>query len=158
MSRIVLNAIAEERATLERIVPTPTPPFGYGRDLSCTTDVTPTWEEVDPFSERAIWEASLRRITTERGELPDGGDPEDLEYGRDVRRLLHRGLTPAQIRDEAGQLQAELTKDDRVESASVTLRQLSLKELHVEISITPVGADRSFTKTLAVTPEVVREL
>lgn len=158
MSTVVLEGIAEESSDLERIVPTPVEPFGYGRDLSCTSDITETLDEVDEFSNQALWEASVRRLTCDRGELPDGGDPEDLEYGRSVVRLLHRGLTPAQIRDEAGQIQQEVTKDDRIAAASVVLTQRSLGEIHIALTLTPVGSRESFTRTLAVTPEGVEEL
>lgn len=158
MSEIVLRGFVEESDGLTQIVPPPAGPLGYGRDLSCVRDVTETADEVDEFSVVAIWEAALRRITTDRGSLPDGGDPEDGEYGWSVYRLLHRGLTPAEIRDAAGQLQSEISKDDRVRVVSVSLAQLSSQELRVEISIEPMPPLAPFSRTVAVTPDTVREL
>lgn len=158
VSQIVLDAIAEELAQLERIVPVPAGPLGYGRDLSCVWDIDPMLREVDPFSVAAVWEASLRRITTDRGELPYGGDPEDLEYGWSVFRLLNRGLTPDDIRDAAGELQAELSKDDRVSSVSVALTQERTDRLRIEIAITPHSPLSPFARTIAVTPDGVEEL
>lgn len=158
MSEIVLSAIQDEIATLSRIVDVPSGPLGYGKELACVTDITETLDEVDPFSEQGIWEAAIRRITTNRGELPDGGDPEDREYGRNVRRLLHRGLTPAEIRDEAGQLQAEIAKDDRVAAVEVTLAQESRSSIRLQITITPHPPGLPFSRIVVVTPETLEEL
>lgn len=158
MSQLVLDAIAEEIASLVRLVPTPTAPLGYGRDLSCTRDLTETLDEVDPFSIQAIQEAAIRRLKTRRGELPDGGLPEDLEYGWSVLSLLSRGLTPAEVRDAAGEIQSELTKDDRVASATVTLVQKSLKELSISIEIVPEDPNLGkFDFVLVATPDGLQE-
>src|SRR5690606_36501053 len=152
MSSVVFEAIKAAQAKLERMVPTPLEPLGYGSELSCVDDIDELASEVDPFSEQALFEALMRRWTTERGSHADGGDPEDLEYGFNLRRLLHRPMTPAEIRDSAGQLQSEATKDDRVISCSVELVQVSLKEHRITAHITPADPSLGpFSRTVAVT-------
>jgi hypothetical protein len=154
MSSVVFGVIEAEYAKLVQVVPTPTGPLGYGRDLSCVTDITERLDEVDEASPQGIIEALVRRLSTPRGEYPDGGDPEDLEYGWSVFALLSRGLTVAEIRDAAGEIQVECTKDDRVESVSVVLTQVSLKELRIEVAVTPaIPGLVPFSFTAVVTPE-----
>lgn len=147
MSTIVLDAIAEFTAALTREVRTPVEPLGYGTDLACTDELTPTCDEVDPFSVRAIGEALYRRITTARGTLPD-----DLDYGLDVRGFLNRGTTAGDLAQMAGQLRGELQKDDRVDRVSVQVTAPALDTLSVTILVTPVDPTIArFTLTLAVT-------
>lgn len=132
MSQIVLDAIAADLAELTRIVPVPTGPLGYGRDLSCVDDVTEALDEVDPFSPAAIGEALLRRLTTPRGGLSD-----DADYGLDVRSCCNRGVPASELRELAGQIRSEATKDDRVEDASVTVTLPSLNAMSIRILVTP---------------------
>jgi hypothetical protein len=147
VSDIVRDYIKAEIAALTRQVPTPVEPFGYGVDLSCVEDLTETMAEVDPFSTRALAEAIYRRLSTPRGALPDDG-----VYGLDLRSYLNRGTTAAELRDLASQVRAEITKDDRVSSADVTVTVPSSSELNVRIRITPEDPELGpFDLTLAVT-------
>lgn len=123
---IVHETFALELAKLQRLVPTPTGSLGFGTDLSCTTDLTETMEEVDPNSTRGIGEAALRRLTTPRGELQD-----DLEYGIDVRSFLNRGTSAGDIQGLQGLVRQELLKDDRVLGAVVLITYAS-KTLSVD--------------------------
>jgi hypothetical protein len=158
MSQVVRDVIEAEFAQLVQIVPTPQAPLLYGRDLSCVMDVTDRLDEVDENSVQGITESTIRRLSTRRGEYPDGGLPEDGEYGWSVLSLVSKGLTSADIRDAAGEIQQEVTKDDRIESASVTLTQVSLKELRILITITPaIPGLAPFDLNLVATPTGLQE-
>lgn len=143
---IVHDTIAQQVAELEQLVPTPVPPFAYGVDLSCVEDCNATFDEVDPRSQRAIGEATVRRLSTARGTMPD-----DPDYGLDLRAFMNRGTSLQQIADLAGAVRNEITKDDRIESATVTA-SFEGTELRVKLTITPVDPDTGvFRLTLAVT-------
>lgn len=133
---IVHDSIAAQIAELVRLVPTPAAPFGYGRDLSCREDITPTHDEVDPFSQEAITDATIRRLSTARGSLVE----DDPDYGLDLRGMLNRGVRTREIDELAGAVRNEVTKDDRVESATVSVGfpSTDLRTLRVQITITPV--------------------
>jgi hypothetical protein len=148
---IVHDTIAVELAKLQRIVPVPTEPFGYGKDLDCVTDLTDNWDEVDPFTVRAIGQAIVRRLTTRRGQLRD-----DPDYGHDIRQYLHGAQTASDILDAQGETLSEITKDDRVDDAVVTVAIEAGRSMRVTINITPVDARLGpFTLTLAVTSGAV---
>lgn len=143
---IVHDSIAEQIAELEQLVPTPAAPFGFGVDLSCVEDCNATFDEVDPFSQRAIGEATVRRLTTARGLLDD-----DPDYGLDLRAYMNRGTSLQEIADLAGAVRNEVTKDDRIESATVTATYEGTT-LRVKVTITPVDPNTGiFSLTLAVT-------
>lgn len=147
MSQLVLDSIAADTAELTRLVPVPTGSLGYGTDLSCVEDLTEDLAEVDPFSPLAIGEALLRRLSTPRGQLPD-----DPEYGLDLRGYCNRGVPTGEIREVAGQVRSEVTKDDRVEDVSVVVTVPSLKTMSVRIDVTPADPLLDpFTLTFAVT-------
>lgn len=161
MSQIVNDAIARELAALglERVVPNTqiargttgpggvVPDLGFGRDLSCVGDVTPSLAEVEPYSPIGIGEATIRRLTTPRGTLPD-----DPDYGFDVRAYCNRGVSRQDLRDLGGLARAEATKDDRIEDVTVTLTEPARGELVVYVRITPANpAVESFALTFRVT-------
>ncbi|AKF06084.1 GPW/gp25 family protein [Sandaracinus amylolyticus] len=148
MSDLVRDAIAAELALLERELPTPAAPFGYGADLSCASDLTPTMESVDPFSTRAIAEAAARRLDTPRGSLVD-----DPDYGLDLRSYLNRGTTAADINTLADRVRTEVAKDDRIARVRVVVTpSADGSELRVALQIQPVDANAGpFSLTLAVT-------
>lgn len=144
---ILLDAIAAETATLVRLVPTPVEPFGYGRDLSCVSDLTETMDEVDPFSAVGIAQALARRFQTARGSLPD-----DADYGLDLRAFLNRATDADEIRDLSGQAKLEAMKDDRVARVEVSVTMLADSSLNVGIYIEPADPNvEPFDLTLAVT-------
>jgi len=147
MSKTVLDAIDRELALLKREVQTPTEPFGYGVDLSCVSDVTPELAEVDPYSPIGIAEAVIRRLTTPRGKLFD-----DPDYGLDLRAFCNRGTTHDELRDLGGRCRSEITKDDRIEEALVTVTTPTRSALDVRVRITPaVPGLEPFSLTFAVT-------
>jgi hypothetical protein len=144
---VVSDFIDAEVALLAREVVSPVAPFFYGVDLSCVEDVTDDLAEVDPNSVTALGEALLRRLTTPRGTLPD-----DRNYGIDVRSFCNLGMSTQDIRDLASKIRSEVTKDDRVDDAAVTIGNPVTSDLSIAVQVTPV--DRAlgvFTLTLAVT-------
>lgn len=115
MNAVVADAIAEELALLTREVATPVAPFGYGADISCTTDLEESMPDVDD-PKTILAQALVRRLDCPRGALPD-----DPDYGIDLRSALNRGLTQAEVRSIEGSIRSELTKDDRVDTVGVTV-------------------------------------
>jgi hypothetical protein len=147
VNAIVADAIASETALLTREVPTPTPPFGWGADVSCDRDLEEGMPEV--FGDLALAQALVRRLDCPRGALPDDGD-----YGIDLRANLNRGLTVTEVRGLAGSIRSELTKDDRVDTVAVTVAPTPAGEvIRVSIQVTPRDAALGgpFSLTLAVT-------
>lgn len=158
---VVEDAIEAELTVLSRLVAAPTGDLGYGVDLSCTTDVVETLDglaEVDPFSTRAIGEATIRRWTTDRLSLPD-----DPDYGINVLKYANRGTTQNELRDLSGELRNEALKDDRIDSITVSVTYTSAtRTLFISATITPVdittgegSPEGKFTLTLSVTDGVV---
>lgn len=146
MNETVRAAIATEVAALERLVQAPTVALGYGRDLSCVTDITPELAEVDPMSVLAIAEASARRLATPRGALPD-----DDDYGLDLRAYVNRATTPAEIASLELALRGELLKDDRLSDVAPSVTY-AVGTLDVVLLMTPVDSDLGeFSLTLAAT-------
>lgn len=149
--------IAAETAKLVRLVPTPTGALGYGTDLSCTSDLTETMDEVDPLSPVAIQQSLIRRLTTRRGRLPD-----DPSYGLDIRGFLNHGTPASEFIAIEGQIRQEVLKDDRVSSAVVAAAYAAqTKTLTIKLSFVPVDSRATFfTLTFAITTlsVVVEEL
>ncbi len=133
MSELVKTFIAGEIAALTQIVTFPEEPFGYGRDLSCARDVDPNALEVDGFTTRALAEAIVRRLDTPRGSLPDDGT-----YGIAAVTYVNRGVTTRSLQELAGQIRAEILRDDRVDTLTVTVRPSSLgQSLIIELAVRP---------------------
>lgn len=148
MSSPVRDAIAAELATLEREVDAPTAPFGYGLDLSLVEDLMPTMEVTDPNATLGVAEAIVRRLDCQRGGLPD-----DADYGIDLRGMCNTPATTATLRQLAGVVRAEVTKDDRIERAEVTVAPSSTGDtLRFALRLTPVDPSiGTFSMTIAVT-------
>jgi hypothetical protein len=135
MSPILAEAIAAGTATLTRAVTPPTLE-GYGVDLVCITDLTLSMAEVDPNSIDGLRQDAFHRITTRRGSLPEGDDP---DYGFDCRTLLHKGTDARTLVMSAGSVKNELLKDDREDDAEVSLVPTpDGSELRIPITLTPV--------------------
>lgn len=152
MNALVQASLIEQIATLERVVDAPVAPLGYGTDLSCVTDLAEDLAEVDATSNTAIAQALIRRLITPRGSLPD-----DPDYGFDLRGLLNRGVTLAELRAVTGQARSELRKDDRVSDAKVSAAfTLANSTLSVTVEVTPADVDRDvFSFTFALTDSSV---
>lgn len=152
MTTIVHDTIAAELAELTREVSTPAGDLGYGVDLHCVDDLREDMAEVDPFSVLGVGQAIVRRLTTPRGSVPDAPD-----YGIDLRAYCNRGVPESEIQGLAARVRSEVTKDDRVRAATVTVTaNASTGALTVSIVVTPaIVALASFTLTFAVTSGAV---
>jgi hypothetical protein len=140
-----IAAAIEEIPITDRVAPTN---LGYGTDLSCITDVTPSVDEVDPRSPVAIGEAVLRRLIT-----PRRGVADDEGYGFDLRGYCNRGVTETDVRSIAARARSECKKDDRVSDADVTMTYAD-RRLSVSIIITPNDVTRDdFALTFWVTAD-----
>ncbi len=147
MTSTMQEAIDSYLAELEREVDTPVEPFGYGTDLSCDSDLREDMGDVAGDTTLALAQALVRRLDCPRGSLPD-----DPDYGIDVRSYCNRGIAANEVRALAGQIRAELAKDDRVDTLTVTVKPSSTgSTLIVEVFVTPVDARLGgFALTLAV--------
>lgn len=143
------SAFERHLAALERMVDDPQPPFGYGRDMSCATDLDPG---TDVEGMTVLAQAILRRLDTPRGGLVD-----DPDYGYDLKQALNKGSTAAEINALGMRIRNEITKDDRVSLVTVTVtpRDQRGSALSVRIRVTPKNATEPFSMTLAVTSAAV---
>lgn len=71
MNETVRAAIAREIALLEKVIPTPVEPFGYGVDSAGVLDIDDTCSLIDQYSVQSISEGLARRFQTPRGSLRD---------------------------------------------------------------------------------------
>lgn len=83
------------------------PPFGYGIDLSCISDLDPAMVEVS--GRIALAQACVRRLQT-----PRGGLLEDPNYGYDIIGEIDGDMTSGDLARVGAQVDAELQKDERV--------------------------------------------
>ncbi len=150
MTQVVLDALAAGLLEVIREVDVPSEPFGYGTDISCTLDLDERMGEVDPASSLAIAEALVRRLDTPRGALVD-----DPDYGLDLKSYCNRGVTRSDLLSLAERVRLEVTQDDRVATATVTVSSDG-SALSVQVRVTPEDPSTgSFAMTLAVTSSAV---
>jgi hypothetical protein len=147
MNATYAAAFEAQVAELTRIVDVPaSSPLGYGVDLACVEDLTPTMDEVDPYTPRAIGEAQARRLITGRRQLAD-----DPNYGTDVRGMLNQGYTETQLKTLDTEVHNELIKDDRIVDCEVTTTFTNQETLRVAVISTRRDLDETFALTFYVT-------
>ena len=122
--------------------------MGFGSDMSCDSDITALAIELDQNSPLVVAQAVYRRLITPRTTLVD-----DPDYGLDVRRFLHRGMSATQFSTIPGQIRNEISKDDRVFNVRVTIQNVSA--LSFEVAILGNCAVGTFSLTLGVTDSEV---
>ena len=146
MTDVVRDAIATELADVERVASTPVAPFGYGSDLSCTSDLTDGMVEVEGFV--VLGEALARRLDCPRGALPDDGT-----FGLSLSEYLNTGTTALELRELGSKVRGELKKDDRVATVRVTVTPSPTgQSMAVQIVVVPVDQTiGKFALTLGVT-------
>lgn len=146
MADVVRDAIAAELALVERVMPAPVEPLGYGSDISCASDLHDDMREVSGIL--ALGEALVRRLDCPRGALPD-----DRSYGIALSEYLNRGTGAAELREVGAKIRGELAKDDRVASVRVTVTPSpDGGTFAVQIRVTPIDAALGpFRLVLAVT-------
>jgi hypothetical protein len=150
-----LALIDADIATLTRLVVAPDGNvLGYGTDLSCVSDCTDDFAEVDPNSPLGIAEALIRRLTCPRGGLPD-----DANYGVYLPGYVNRGVTLQELRELNGVITNECRKDDRVADVVATTTYVATKiapTLSVAIQVTPEEPSLGvFTFTISVADDKV---
>jgi hypothetical protein len=90
-----------------------------------------------------VAQSNFHRLTT-----PHGGLIDDPNYGLDLNGFLEKGIALSNISDVPSQIQAELLKDDRNETVSVTMSVPKPNVLNFKIVTTL--ADGPFTMTVGV--------
>ena len=145
-------------ATLQRTVPIPVAPFGYGVDMatplidsSGVLDIDFT--QTDPANaQQTIGQALLRRLVTPRGALIT-----DPNYGFDVASICNRALTVDELRRLQRDVELECKKDDRVETALVKVVMPNSTSLTMTIEVTPASSAQRFELVLAIAAGTLSE-
>jgi hypothetical protein len=119
-------------------------PTNFGIDTFCLTDVGLTDVLVtDPRI--LVGQRVARALQTPHGALAlIGGDP---NRGFDVRTLLKKKMSPADISQAQAQIKAEAEKDEAVQSANVALTFFSGK---LTVAVDLIGAMGPFSLVLTV--------
>lgn len=132
---------------------------GFGRDLWCdeyliTTRMATGW--------RALAQAIFRRLTTPRGTLGGVGQQaaEASVYGVDLSAWIGSTDPDRAERELPGRVQAEILKDDRVQSAAVRFTRSSSPgfvggvQFSVVIEVTAKDPKLNFRLTLSASQAV----
>src|SRR5574337_487746 len=82
----------------------------FGQDVSTFPDLDPSFSALT--GPRVVAEAIARRLSTPRGSLPFYPD-----YGIDVRDWVNESITRDRLAQFRRALEAEVVKDERVDSA-----------------------------------------
>lgn len=88
----------------------------FGRDISCTTSLR---HGGFASGARLVAQACYRRLTTPRGMLRGG--EEEQSYGIDISELVGSSTSAAAVASLQGRVRAELEKDERIESVTVSV-------------------------------------
>lgn len=157
MNATVSDAIAQEIAALPRVVATPTGTLGFGADISCAGDLSEAMIDID--DPRRILGESIARAF----DCPRGTNPDDLNYGIDLREALHKPTTVSEIRDRQTSAESELRKDDRIDTANVTITPSpTLDALAIAVTVVPrdpaLGGPFSLTLALTDAGVLIKEM
>ncbi len=140
MNTLVAEYLAAEIELLERVVPEPTGPLGWGSDLNCWDDIDETASELAGDDPQTLRQQAYHMLSTPRRQLP--GDTEEEEnFGIDLLDFVAVGMTEAEVEDAKAMIQNELTKDDRFASVDSEFRFLNSEDVEINISITPAEGD-----------------
>lgn len=118
----------------------------FGRDLSCTDDLTEDMREVE--GPLLTVEALYRRLNSPRGCLW-----EDPDYGLDVREFLSKSMTQVEIDAIPGQIVAEAKKEQAVESFNAKVVKRDIVTL--VLSCTGTTSEGPFSFVLTATQAAV---
>lgn len=126
-----------------------------GVDLDVVSDLNPSFILCSGF--RNLGNAIARRLSTPPGALALIGD--DPDYGYDLRGQLNAEMSQEEIGRIGTDIETEVMKDDRVQSASVVATYTwAAYDLAVEIDIlTKSGPFRLILGVSAVTVDVLNE-
>lgn len=120
-------------------MPTPT---DYGIDVSCLPDLDDTFA---PLAGIAVIAQAIARSL------------EDAQYGVDLRQWLNESLEAANVFHLQQTIEAQCLKDERVQSATAVVSQLSLYQLQIAINVEPMqsGPFRLVVNVTALTVELL---
>jgi hypothetical protein len=126
-----------------------------GVDLDVITDLRPSFILCGGF--RNLGNAIARRLSTPPGSLAAIGD--DPDYGYDLRGLLNSEMSEEEIGRIGSDVEAEIMKEDRVQSAKVVSTYTwASYDLAVEIEIlTKSGPFRLILGVSELTVDVLNE-
>lgn len=130
----------------------PTPDYGYDWTTYWRPDGQP---DLDPnfatiSGPRVVLEAVARRLITPRGSMLD------REYGYDLRGLLQATLTTADTARIQAEIEAECLKDERVDTADVTVQlPLATGEMVITIQLSLSQQVSPFTLVFTLTADGV---
>ena len=125
----------------------------FGRDTSCTTELRTGRYAAGV---RLVAESAYRRLTTPRGMLRGGAD--EAEYGIDLLDMIGSVSTAKDAAALPGRISSELTKDERIETATVTVLETTEGSLKsCQIAVECITAAGTFTLQVGV-DEVTIEL
>jgi hypothetical protein len=134
--------------------------LGWGTTLHCITDCDEAFSEVPANSVAAVGESLMRRLQTPAGQILT--DPEmviavgeDPDYGFDLSKMLHVGISDVEIQAYQDLASAECRKDDRVASATVTITRVGADEFNVQLYATLVTGAR-YTGVLPLTTDTAQ--
>lgn len=129
---------------------------GYGLDVWCDADGLRTGRYVTGW--RLVAQAIVRRLITPQGTLRGGS--EESAYGYDIRALIGAVGYRSAVLALPGFVEAQILKDDRVDSATVVpaLVTEANGSMSIELAITVTLADenQSFALTLSATEAAVQ--
>jgi phage baseplate assembly protein W len=104
-----------------------------------------------------VAQAIFRRLTTPKGSLYGGED--EANYGLDLVGILGSAATPNQAAAVPGQVEAEVLKDERVDSCTVTVTSITNGPVVAwTVTIAAVTGDGPFTLVLGVSDVTVQLL
>lgn len=125
-----------------------------GKDVSCT-DSLRTGRYAS--GARVVAEAIYRRLITPRGMLRGG--EEEANYGLDLAGLIGSATSAASEAAVPGQVRAEILKDERIESAEVTLLKTEQGPATIyQLTVEATTSEGPFTLTLAASAVTVELL
>lgn len=129
-------------------------PSTFGRDTSCTTGLRHGRFVTGP---RLVAESVYRRLTTPRGMLRGG--EEEQNFGLDLTELVGSASTPALAAALPGRIEAEVRKDERIESVEAAVVATTTGPLtSYAITVRAVTAEGPFTLSIAASEVTVQLL
>src|SRR5262245_60329956 len=121
----------------------------FGTDIRCLFDLDPLFGVV--FARENLAQALVHRLTTPRGTLLD-----DPAYGIDTRAYVSESLTAARLYQLKVDLETELERDERIQTADTTLTPLAGDRLRLSLVLST--KEGPFTLVLAVSALTVELL
>lgn len=128
-------------------------PYGFGRDLSCLHDLSPTMDEIEGVE--VLEQDLVHRLQTPRGQLVD-----DADYGKDAASLMSEGLSPLELAGLPRQLEAELRKEDRVSAVTSESTRVDAPDgvsLRTRFKLTTAAGPFRFTADISAAGVLVSE-